>query len=313
VTVSLEDIIVCPSCYSGLRNGSSEYFCTNKSCRYFSRSFPIVRGQPALIDFDRSIFDRASYCIGKDESAIARDPNGRTLRSMLGKFLFGSNTIAAIKSTEILHRAKALAPSPLLLIIGGGTIGSGTQSLYQDNSVQVISTDVYASQHTHLLADAHYLPFASESFHAVWVQAVLEHVLDPHQVAAEINRILKPGGLLYADTPFMQQVHEEAYDFTRFTLNGHRWLFRRFEEIEAGVVAGAGTATLWSLRYLARALGFRRLASVIYAAFSWLRFLDGVAVPGGNADAASSVYFFGVKSGRELHPKEMLWYYRSHR
>lgn len=313
MTVSLSDIIVCPSCHSGLRSGTSEYLCTNNSCRYSSEPFPVVSGQPALIDFDRSIFDRASYGIGKHESVMPRDPTRRSLRSWLSRLLFGSNRIAATKSVEMLDRVKALSPSPLLLVIGGGTIGSGTQSLYQDSSVQVIGTDVYASQYTLLLTDAHYLPFASESFHAVWIQAVLEHVLDPHQVAAEIYRILKPDGLLYAETPFMQQVHEDAYDFTRFTLNGHRWMFRRFEEVEAGVVAGAGTATLWSLRYLARALGPYRLATAISAFFFWLRFLDRVASPGDNVDAASSVFFFGVKSGRELHPKEMVAYYKNHR
>jgi SAM-dependent methyltransferase len=41
-----------------------------------------------------------------------------------------------------------------------------------------------------------------------WIQAVLEHALDPPVVVAEIYRVLKPGGLVYADTPFMQRVHE---------------------------------------------------------------------------------------------------------
>lgn len=69
--------------------------------------------------------------------------------------------------------------------------------------------------------------------------------------AAE-RRVLKPHGMLYAETPFMQQVHERAYDFTRFTANGHRWLFRRFEQIDAGVNrgSGAGPALAWSVRYL---------------------------------------------------------------
>ncbi|CAH2407660.1 hypothetical protein MES5069_620012 [Mesorhizobium escarrei] len=34
----------------------------------------------------------------------------------------------------------------------------------------------------------------------------------------------------------MQQVHEGAYDFTRFTELGHRWLFRRFETISRGAL-----------------------------------------------------------------------------
>ncbi len=59
-------------------------------------------------------------------------------------------------------------------------------------------------------------------------------------MAAEIHRVLRPGGIVYADTPFLQQVHEGAYDFTRFTDSGHRFLFRRFERIDSGSVAGCG-------------------------------------------------------------------------
>jgi len=313
VTISLSDLIVCPSCHSDLRRGDPEYFCTNRSCEYFSNPFPTVSSQPALIDFDRSIFDRASYCGDKHQSVIPRDIDGRTLKAKVERLVVGSNQVTPSKSLEILRRAKTLSQSPLLLVIGGGAIGAGAQNLYQDNTVQIIGTDVYASQHTQLLADAHYLPFRSEAFHAVWIQAVLEHVLEPHQVAAEIHRVLKPNGLVYADTPFMQQVHEEAYDFTRFTLNGHRWLFRRFEEIDAGVVAGPGTATLWSVGYLVRALGLKRFSALTMAGVFWLRYLDRLAVPGYGADAASSVYFFGVKSGTELQPKEMVSYYEAHR
>ena len=69
---------------------------------------------------------------------------------------------------------------------------------------------------------------------------MLEHVLDPAQVVAEIHRVLGKDGVVFANTPFMQQVHEGAYDFTRFTLSGHRWLFRNFDLLEAGTSAGVG-------------------------------------------------------------------------
>lgn len=227
--------------------------------------------------------------------------------------MFGRNEVAAATSAEILRRAKALSPMPTILVVGGGAVGSGAKGLYQDELIQLIGIDVYASPNTQVLADAHFMPFRSETFHAVWIQAVLEHVLEPHQVAAEIHRVLRPGGLVYADTPFMHPSHEQAYDFTRFTLNGHRWLFRRFEEIDAGVVAGPGVATLWSIGYLVRALGFKRLAALPLAGLFWLRYLDRFAEPGGAVDAASAVYFLGVKSSKELQPKEMVSYYALHR
>ena len=44
-------------------------------------------------------------------------------------------------------------------------------------------------------------------------------------------------GVVYAETPFLQAVHEGPWDFTRFTESGHRWLFRAFERLDSGVVA----------------------------------------------------------------------------
>ena len=197
-----------------------------------------------------------------------------------------------------------------LLVIGGGAVGSGVQAMYDDPEVQVIGTDIYHSPHVTLIADGHRLPFADQSVDGVWIQAVLEHVLDPQQVVAEIHRVLRPDGLVFADTPFMQQVHEGAYDFTRFTLSGHRWLFRHFALIDAGTSGGAGLATLWSVRYLARAMtGSGPLGTLVQLAFFWLRFLDRWAGPRDTADAASAVYFYGRKSPAPISPKDIVAFY----
>ena len=61
--------------------------------------------------------------------------------------------------------------------------------------------------------------------------------------------MLKGRGVVYAETPFMQQVHMGPYDFTRFTHSGHRRLFRRFEEVESGAVCGPGMALAWAYQY----------------------------------------------------------------
>ena len=78
-------------------------------------------------------------------------------------------------------------------------------------------------------------------------------MVDPARVVAEIQRVLKPGGLVYAETPFMQQVHEGAYDFTRFTELGHRWLWRRFAPVARGALGGPGLSLLVVALFPARA------------------------------------------------------------
>jgi SAM-dependent methyltransferase len=247
-------------------------------------------------------------------SVLPRELGKRSLRASLYKFMTGENPVETEKCRELLARVKAAGRRPKVLVIGGGTVSSGARGLYADPDVDLIGTDVYASPYTSVVADGHHLPFRDDSFDGVWIQAVLEHVLEPQMVADEIHRVLKPGGLVYADTPFMQQVHEGAYDFTRFTLSGHRWLFRKFDVIDAGVAGGAGIATLWSIRAFARSLGAGYgLATLIALPFVWLRFLEKFAKRGLNSDAASATFFFGSKSSRTLTPLEMVAYFNERR
>lgn len=44
-------------------------------------------------------------------------------------------------------------------------------------------------------------PFPEESFDAVTLGAVLEHVFNPREVLSEINRVLRKGGILWLDVP----------------------------------------------------------------------------------------------------------------
>jgi SAM-dependent methyltransferase len=222
----------------------------------------------------------------------------------------GTNPVAAKNCDLFLSLVRAETEYPRILIIGGGLVGLGADKLYDDPNVEVISTDVYASPFTALLCDAHKLPFETQSFDGIWIQAVLEHVLDPHIVVAEIHRVLKQNGYVYAETPFMQQVHERAYDFSRFTRSGHRWLFARFEEISSGAVTGPAIAFLWSMRYLLRALGAgEKMSRAIPLLFFWIRFLDRFCQPQKSADAAGGVFFLGRRSETKISATSMVAYY----
>jgi SAM-dependent methyltransferase len=46
---------------------------------------------------------------------------------------------------------------------------------------------------------------------------VLEHVAAPARLLGEIHRLLRPGGKLIASVPFLYRLHEEPYDYHRFT------------------------------------------------------------------------------------------------
>jgi SAM-dependent methyltransferase len=266
-------------------------------------------GQPVLIDFAKSIFRPHAYEAGSG-AVFKRDDSGAGIAVRLRDFIWaGHNRIAPRVARDLVCRFRGRRPPAKLLVVGGGAINPGLRELY-DGVFDVLGMDVYASAHTRFVADAHAIPLQDESVDAVWIQAVLEHVLDPSDVVKEIHRVLKPGGLVYADTPFLQQVHEGAYDFTRYTLSGHRWLFKHFDEIETGAVSGAGTALVQAIRYAARSVVRNdKLATLMTIPFFWLRFLDHATGRRLNADAASGVYFFGRKADSALAPHDMLEFY----
>ena len=85
---------------------------------------------------------------------------------------------------------------------------------------EYICLDIKKAKNTSLLGDAHKIPFKTESFDCVICNAVLEHIEKPNKILAEINRILKPGGLLWVSVPFLQHIHADPYDFRRFTNYG---------------------------------------------------------------------------------------------
>jgi len=55
-----------------------------------------------------------------------------------------------------------------------------------------------------VVADAHALPYADGSVHAIYCEAVIEHLYDPQQAVKEMHRVLKPGGMVFAGTPFIE-------------------------------------------------------------------------------------------------------------
>jgi SAM-dependent methyltransferase len=72
--------------------------------------------------------------------------------------------------------------------------------------------------------DATNLSFAQASFDTVLCTELLEHVAEPRLAVEEMTRVLKPGGYLILSVPFVHWIHEQPFDFYRYTVFGLRHL-----------------------------------------------------------------------------------------
>ena len=308
---ALAPLLICPRCHTPLESDAPAWRCPEPTCALAQRGpFPSVGKWPALVDFERSVLVENVLRGTEGASAIAR-AHFSGLKKRLRDILFPPNAVAKRETAVMREALRAMTPNPVLLVVGGGSVGSGVEALYADESLRLIGFDIYGTPQTQFIADAHQIPLRDKSVDAVLIQAVLEHVVQPELVVKEIHRVLKPDGLVYAETPFLQQVHEGPYDFTRYTESGHRYLFRRFERLASGAVAGPGVQLLWTIDHLARGLFRSALVGKAFrVAFFWVQYLDRLIPPSYSCDDASAVYFLGRKSERELQPQEIIAHYQ---
>ncbi|NES20019.1 MAG: methyltransferase domain-containing protein [Symploca sp. SIO3E6] len=310
---STQELLRCPICQSKLVLEEDHFQCTNDQCQ---ANFPIVDGVPILINESSSIFSISDFLEYKSTTfnLNTKSKITRFLINLVPKFYLNIKTTKNYENfTELLLKEN---DNPQVLVLGGGILGQGMESLSSAPSIDLIGSDVSFGSGTELICDAHDLPFEDSSLDGVVAQAVLEHVVDPHKCVAEIHRVLKDNGLVYAETPFMQQVHMGRYDFTRFTHLGHRRLFRKFEEISSGATNGSGLALAWSYQYFLLSFVKSKFAQALVIAFArftsfWLKYLDYYLIDKpGIFDSASGYYFMGKKSDQVLSDRELIKLYK---
>lgn len=126
---------------------------------------------------------------------------------------------------------------PLVLNVGGGP---------RRESADEITLNIGPFSNVDLVGDGQRIPVADATFDGVFSLAVLEHVPDAPRVVSEMLRVLKPGGWLYSEVPFIFFFHGYPSDFQRYTLEGMRRLFAGLEEPHFGMTHGPVSAALQS-------------------------------------------------------------------
>lgn len=92
-----------------------------------------------------------------------------------------------------------------------------------------------------LVAPAAPWPLPDDRFDTALCSQMLEHAADAALTAAELYRVLKPGGTAVVSAPFIFNRHGGADDYRRFTAAGLRNLFPRAEVLTLEEHGGIGS------------------------------------------------------------------------
>ncbi len=259
--IGLRPILACPTCRGPLADDVDGLACEPCAVRY-----PVRDGVPILL-----------------AGAVAAPEGIRSSRIEVGQsaWVRAAKRIIRVPSpTFETGQLRAQLPSFLARFPHEAVLASvGSADLRYGRNLTNI--DLIHTPGVDLVGDATRLPLATGSVDGIVCRRVLEHVRKPSMAVTEFLRVLKPGGMVWCEIPFMQGFHPTPTDFQRYTRDGLEDLFDQFEIVDSGVALGPSSTLSWVLReYLAILFAFNSplLYRINERLFSWLtlpvKFLD---------------------------------------
>lgn len=244
-------ILACPRCKSSPTVGET-VFCSQCGCNYpIKENIPIMHIKNDRGEIEGEILRaKLTSNLTSFSEAISKEKEKRFLLSsqyenpdetaILPSFIYRIGQ-KLYPPAPVLNQVITKKREPLINKFKDGLIlnvGSGGDFIQE----RVISFDLDLLPGVNVVGNGENLPFLDETFDLIINQAVLEHVKRPERIVNEIYRVLKKGGYVYVENPFLQEFHGVPLDFQRFTLMGLENILSHFEKIESGVCAGPSAA-----------------------------------------------------------------------
>ncbi len=152
------------------------------------------------------------------------------------------------------HHNKSLRKFQSLIIGEVYDLGAGS-AVYREWCLDIannIAVDWSNSSHDgkiDIVADLNTsLAIESETADTVICFSVLEHLAEPQAFIHEVSRILKPGAALLLQVPWQWWIHEEPYDYFRFSPFALKLLLERAGLDSVQVTAQGGFFTTCALK-----------------------------------------------------------------
>ena len=219
------------------------------------------------------------------------DLNGSKNRSYFSKLILDSNIEGGI------------------IDVGSGPIKDGnTMGLHKKIFNRRKTMDYKNYPGVDIVGSVNNIPIDSSSVAGVLFQGVIEHISDPQKAIKEINRILKPGGVVYVEAPFMQHFHYDPEDNYRFTDDGLEKIFllNGFEIIKKGSLYGP-SAVLADVLIEYISIFFRHpilywvVKWIVGWFLFWIKYLDILFIKNPQSKYLSlGVYIIGKKNDKTI-------------
>ncbi|TWR25185.1 class I SAM-dependent methyltransferase [Mucilaginibacter pallidiroseus] len=164
-----------------------------------------------------------------------------------------SNYLHYVSYHRELFKAIKIFATGRLLDIGCGN--KPYQDIINLNISEYVGCDIIQSSDNlvDIICKANEIPVFNNTFDTVISTQTIEHVEDHQGLVNEAFRVLKLGGHFILSGPMYWPLHEEPYDFFRFTKHGLKYIVEKagFEVIEINANGGkwsvAGQAFLHAL------------------------------------------------------------------
>lgn len=174
-----------------------------------------------------------------------------------------------------------LPPTPVIYDIGAKSARAGYFG-GPPATATIICVDIEAGPGVDVVADAQDMPqVPAQSADCVFLVSVLQHLPSPQKAIDEAYRILRPGGIIYVNVPFIFIYHRDPDDFNRFSVRGLEVICSRFDRIAIGSNRGpASTFCDLLIRFLAILFSFNSEATysaIVYCgkwSLFWIKYLD---------------------------------------
>lgn len=217
---------LCPECRAGKlgsKPAERHWYCLRCGAQ-----FPLIDGVPALFRLrDQAVFLQYS---------ARRQIKSKEARASSSSWaIYHWNTYGF---ENLLPLATSVGQE--LLVFGCGS--GDDRSLIEDKGFSVTNFDIYRTDGTDLMCDGHNLPFENATFDMVLSSQVFEHLQRPWEAMKEIERILRPGGVLVGSVAFIKPYHGSYF---HMTFAGIRSLLE-YVDMELDH-AHAAQSVLWSI------------------------------------------------------------------